>query len=68
MNRKSTQLREVLFEFRRLGNFVRVSALDPITRTEVQIVGDAKQGIETLKRVAMRKLRYVLGKRFEDGE
>ena len=68
VNRKSTQLREVLFEFRRVGNFVRVSAIDPITRTEVQIVGDSKQGRETLKRVAIRKLEYVLGKRFGDGE
>lgn len=60
--RKQVHLDEVLFEFIRQGNSVKVSAIDPRTGTEVAIVGDPKTGIETLKRVATRKLIYVMGK------
>ena len=56
-------LREVLYEFRQVGKHVRVSAIDPDTGTEVIMVGDAKQGQEVLKRLAMRKLTYVLRKK-----
>ena len=55
-------LREILYEFRSSGNYVRVSAIDPDSNTEVTIVGDPRQGEETLKRVAKRKLIYVLAK------
>lgn len=51
---------EVLFEFRQVGNAVRVSALDPASNTEVTVVAPQGQGQETLKRVALRKLSYVL--------
>ena len=60
--RKQVHLDTVLFEFIRQGNSVKVSAIDPETGTEVAIVGDPKSGIETLKRVATRKLIYVMGK------
>ena len=55
--------REVLFEFHQMGRSVRVSAVDSRTGTEVQIVGDARYGREALKRVALRKLQYMLDKR-----
>ena len=57
---------EVLFEFRRIGNTVRVSALDPETGTEVSMVGYPKMGEEALKRAATRKLLYVLAKRRQE--
>ncbi len=55
-------MREVLFEFVSRGRHVKVSALDPHTFTEAVIVGDARQDVEVLKAVAMRKLRYLLAK------
>lgn len=56
-------LSEVYFEFIRIGNAVKVSAIDPVTNTEISIVGDPKVGPESLKRVALRKLAFVIRKR-----
>ena len=54
--------REDLIEMIQRGEYVKVSAIDPITNTEVSIVGDAKATERQLKRVAVRKLEYVLNK------
>jgi hypothetical protein len=55
---------EVLFEMRRAGkNGVRVAAMDPVTHTEVTMIGDIRYGEELLKRMAARKLLYVLNKK-----
>ena len=54
--------REVILEYQQIGNAVRVAAVDPDTLTEVSIVGSASAGIEVLKRTAIQKLKYVLGK------
>ena len=54
---------EYLLEFRRIGNSVKVSAIDPITAQEVSIVGPADIGQEELSRVAIRKLKYVMQKK-----
>ncbi len=56
-------LREVLYEFRRIGRYLRVNAIDPITGIEVTMMGDPKAGTTELKRLAMRKLAYVIDKR-----
>lgn len=56
-------LNEVLFEFHNLGNSVRVCAIDPITNTEVVVVGSTYMTPFTLKENALRKLRYVLAKK-----
>lgn len=57
-------LPEVLFEFRYVGQrSVRVSAIDPRTGVEVTLVGDPTYGDEMLKRLATRKLKYVLRKK-----
>jgi hypothetical protein len=56
-------LGEVLFEFRRLGNVVKVSAIHVDTDTEVSIVGPPAAGEHTLKQAAISKLRYVLAQR-----
>lgn len=54
--------REVYFEMRRVGSYVRVSAVDSLTGTEVTVAGDAKAGVTALKQTALRKLQYVLDK------
>ncbi len=51
---------EILFEMRYVGRVVRVTALDPATGTEVVSVGDAERSVAALKRLAARKLMYVL--------
>jgi len=56
------RLREVLFEFHQVGDYVKVSAVDPVTLTEVSIVGSAHVGQHELERIAANKLRYVLEK------
>jgi hypothetical protein len=53
-------LREVLFEFYRVGACVKVSAVDPVTCIEVQILGPAAAGREALEAVAVRKLERAL--------
>ncbi|MBR9970542.1 DUF6898 family protein [Magnetospirillum sulfuroxidans] len=55
--------REVYFEFRRVGNYVRVTAIDSLTGTEITVAGDAKAGEAMLKQTALRKLEYVLAKK-----
>lgn len=57
--------REVLFEMRPAGRMVRICAIDPETGTEVITVGDARQPMALLKRIAARKLDYVLRKKRE---
>lgn len=59
----SGRIREVLFEFYRVGNAVKVSAVDPDTLTEVSIVGAPYMTEEMLKRAALRKLDYVMRNR-----
>jgi hypothetical protein len=43
---------------------LRVVAIDPITATEVIMIADPRQNIEIIKRLAARKLNYVLEKKF----
>lgn len=56
-------LNEVLFEYFNVGNVVRVSAIDPMTNTEVVVVGSPHMSHYSLKMNAMRKLKYVLTKK-----
>ena len=53
---------DVILEFRQVGAYVKVSAMDPATLTEVSVVGDPAVGEYVLKRTAIRKLNYVLGR------
>ena len=55
-------LNEILYEFVPQGRFVRVIAVDPVSRVEVTVVGDRAASRETLKRIAANKLKYVLNK------
>ena len=63
MKNRGTPLREVLVELHYTsGRAVRVVAIDPITGTEVTMVGDSKRSETELKRLAANKLAYVLNK------
>jgi len=55
--------REVLFEMTRLGNCVKVCAIDTETLVEVSIIGPVAANPVYLRRTALRKLQYVLAKR-----
>lgn len=57
--------REIIYEFTGRGRFVRVTAMDPATLTEIVLVGDPTRGEEALKAAARRKLEYVLARRRE---
>lgn len=53
----------ILLEFQRVGALVKVSAIDPVTNTEVVVQGPASASQEQLSRTAIAKLRYVLAKK-----
>jgi len=52
-----------IIEFHRIGNAVKVTAMDPRTLTEVSMVGDPGAGEAELTRLVVRKLEYMLAKR-----
>jgi len=54
--------REIIFEFVQVGTVVKVTALDTASGIEASIVGDPSVGEAALKRLALRKLDYVLAK------
>ena len=60
---KDVYLPEVLFQLQRVGRVLRVIAIDPLTGTEVTMVAPHTGEIEGVKRIAARKLAYVLAKR-----
>ncbi|MBK1668724.1 hypothetical protein CKO28_11860 [Rhodovibrio sodomensis] len=60
-------MREIIFEFTPHGRYVRVTAMDPATLTEVTVVGDAARGDDSLRETAARKLDYVLAKANKPG-
>lgn len=62
MTDRNVHLAQVLFEFIPQGRYVKVCAVDPVSKIEVSIVGDANASPTTLKQLAKRKLEYVLGK------
>lgn len=53
---------DIIVEFIRVGNVVRVSAVCTRTGREVRIVGDPKASKRELETVAIRKLQYVMEK------
>jgi hypothetical protein len=52
---------DVILEFTREGAYVRVTAFDPATLTEVAIVGAANAPRAHLERIVLAKLDRVLG-------
>lgn len=55
--------REVIIEYYPVGQYVKVSAMDAETLTEISIQGPANAGEEALKRNALKRLEYVLKKK-----
>jgi hypothetical protein len=65
--RQAPRLHEVIFEFTRIGRYVKVAAIDPESGTEATITGPPDAGREALQALARRKLEYVLAKRGRGG-
>ena len=63
MKQRSGDGRDVIIEFHQVGDYVKVSAMDAATLTEISIVGDPSAGEAELTRIALRKLKYVLEKK-----
>lgn len=63
MPRQRNNEQGVIFEFITIGSYVKVSAIDTRSGTEVSIVGDPRRGEAGLRRVAMRKLEKAIEKK-----
>ena len=57
---------EILFEYVRNGNFVKVTALEPETKVEASVVVPANLSEGQMKLQALNKLRYVLSKKEQE--
>lgn len=57
---------EVLFEYVRNGNYVKVTAIEPETKIEASVVVPANLPQEQMQIQALNKLRYVLQKKAEE--
>ena len=55
--------REVLLEFQRFGSYMKATAMDAATLTEVSVVGPVNHSQEMLRRTVLAKLDYVLAKK-----
>ena len=53
---------DYLIEMHRIGNSVKVTAVDPVTGMEASIVGPANAGKHLLSKNAVRKLEYVMNR------
>lgn len=63
MATKNLNGREVIIEFIPVGQFVKVSALDVQTLTEISIQGPAHASQPVLEQNALKRLEYVLKKK-----
>jgi hypothetical protein len=52
----------IIFEFINLGGYVKVSAVDTRSGTEVSIIGDPRRGEQVLRRIARQKLQRAMQK------
>ncbi|MBP3346741.1 MAG: hypothetical protein J6L86_06930 [Alphaproteobacteria bacterium] len=57
---------EILFEFKKNGNVVKVSAIEPETQTEISVVVPAGLSVDEMKLQAAKRLNYVLRKKAEE--
>lgn len=65
--RKEVEPSGVILEFVRLGPLIRVSAMDPVSLTEVVLQGPAAAGEAALRHAVLQKLAYVLRRRRSAG-
>lgn len=63
MSKELLQGREVIIEYAPVGMYVKVSAMDTQSLTEISIQGPATATEETLKRNALKRLEYVMKKK-----
>ena len=63
MTKDSLQGREVILELVQIGQFVKVTAMDTASLTEISIQGPASAPESTLKANAVKRLEYVLRKK-----
>ena len=54
--------REALIEFVEQGSYLKATAMDPDTLTEVSVVGPIQGSRELLKRTVLAKLDFVIEK------
>ena len=59
---KDVRLKEVLFEMKQVGQYMRITAIDPLSGTEVISIGDPSVDPGMLRSMAIRKLKYVIAK------
>ncbi|MBE6452361.1 MAG: hypothetical protein E7012_02595 [Alphaproteobacteria bacterium] len=57
---------EILFEYIRQGSYVKVTAIEPETKTEASVVVPASLNQEQMNLQALQKLNYVLRKKVEE--
>lgn len=62
-NKELLQGREVIIEFFPIGQYVKVSAMDTQSLTEISIQGPAEAPKEVLQHNALKRLQYVLKKK-----
>lgn len=55
--------REIIFEMAPMGKFMRVSAIDTKTLTEITVQGPVNAPHEVLKQNALKRLEYVMKKK-----
>jgi hypothetical protein len=55
--------REILIEIVKLGGYAKVTAIDPVTGTEVSVMGPGNATRASLETAALNKLDYVLKKK-----
>lgn len=60
---RNSEAREIIFEFSRVGQAIRVTAMDTQTLTEVVISAPVGRHHDYLKKIARDKLYYVLRKK-----
>lgn len=52
----------VYFEIKRVGSYLRCTAIDGNTGVEATVLGPVSKNPEQLKRVALQKLEYILNR------
>ena len=62
------QVGDVILEFRRVGNAVKVSAVDTVSYVEVSIVAPVTCSEQEMTIAAIQKLDYVLAKQNKGGQ
>lgn len=55
--------REIIFEFTPIGASVKVTAVDVTSGLEVSVVAPSSAARTELERIALQKLRYMLGRK-----